>query len=333
MSKAEKARQIVEEFPHLSKKELGKLLHKRHPLLFFSNEHGRKIVGQVTTWTTGKPGSKHGVFTKTDKHIGPLSIPRGDLNDFSHYKIGGKTIGILCDIHIPYHDFDALGIAIRELQRQNIDTLILNGDILDCYQLSRFNKEPTKMAIKEEIEMVCNFLNDLFLALPKTKIIFKFGNHEERFESFILQKAPELYGFECFELDNLIKIEYTRLFNKPLQVDFVKNKRIIEVGDLDIIHGHEFGASVFSPVNASRGFYLRAKANVIGGHCHQSSEHTESNINGKITGAWSIGCLSDLHPKYLPINKWNTGFAIVRRLEDNGNFEVNNHKIINGKVV
>jgi hypothetical protein len=34
MSKAEKARQIVKEFPHTSKKELGKILHQRNPILF-----------------------------------------------------------------------------------------------------------------------------------------------------------------------------------------------------------------------------------------------------------------------------------------------------------
>ncbi len=77
---------------------------------------------------------------------------------------------------------------------------------------------------------------------------------------------------------------------------------------------------------------MRAKANIIGGHQHQTSEHTESNINGKVVGAWSVGCLCDLHPKYRPVNKWNHGFAIVKQFKD-GSFEVHNKKIIDGKIV
>lgn len=325
LSKAHKARELVEKFPYTSKKELGKILFKLNPLLFKDEEDGRLIVRQVT-----KSAGKIQRSVSTNAYKGPLSIPRGDLNDFSHYKVTGKKIGMLYDIHIPYHDFDALNIAIEELKRQKVDTVILGGDILDCYQISSFNREPDKMGIKYEIDMVCNFLHDLMVL--KAKIIFKFGNHEERFETFILKKAPELWGIECFQLDNLIRIQYQAIFNEPLECEFVKNKRIMDIGHLAAIHGHEFGESVFSPVNASRGFYLRAKANVIGGHQHQTSEHTESNINGKIVGAWSVGCLCDLHPKYRPINKWNHGFAIVNQFED-GSFEVHNKKIINGKIV
>ncbi len=324
-SKAQKARDLIAEFPHTSKKELGKILFARNPILFKDEEDGRDSIRKVT--------DAHGTSRRemqSKDYKGPLSIPRGDINDFSHYKVTGEKIGMLYDVHMPYHDFDALSIAVEDLQRQKVDTIILGGDILDCYQISSFNREPDKMGIKYEIDMVCNFLHDL--KKLKAKIIFKFGNHSERFENFIIKKAPELWGIECFQLDNLIRIQYQSIFNEPLECDFVKNKRIMDIGHLAAIHAHEFGESAFSPVNAARGFYLRAKANVIGGHQHQTSEHTESNINGKIVGAWSVGCLCDLHPKYRPINKWNHGFAIVKQFKD-GSFEVHNKKIIDGKIV
>ena len=327
MSKAERAREIVAEFPHTSKKELGKILYSRFPLEFTDQEDARGAVRKVTG-ASGQNYVRNNI--QSDKYIGPLSIPKGDLNDFSHYQVTGSKIGMLYDIHLPYHDIEALTVAIKEIVRQKCDTIILGGDLMDCYQLSSFNREPDKAGVKHEIDLVCNFLHDL--SKLKMKLIFKFGNHSERFENFIIKKAPELYGIECFQLDNLIRIQYQALFNKPLDIDFVKNKRIMDIGHLAAIHGHEFGESVFSPVNASRGFYLRAKANVIGGHQHQTSEHTESNINGKVVGAWSVGCLCDLHPKYRPINKWNHGFAIVTKFKD-GNFEVQNKKIINGKIV
>jgi hypothetical protein len=47
---------------------------------------------------------------------------------------------------------------------------------------------------------------------------------------------------------------------------------------------------------------------------------------GTVISTWSGGCLSDLHPHYNPINKYNHGFGIIR-MGANG-FEVENIKII-----
>lgn len=327
MSKSGRAREIVAEFPHTSKKELGKILYDRYPLEFDHAEDARKFVRAVT----GAIGKDWKVI-KTDKYIGPLSIPPGQMNDFSHYKVNGSRIGILCDIHIPYHDFNALDIAIRELQRQKIDTLILNGDIIDCYQLSDFDRVPTKEGVKREIEILCHFLQDAQNAFPKIKIIYKLGNHEERWERGILRKSPAYWGFECFELPNLIKIEYSRLIGKPLEIDFVNKKRIIDIGKLGVAHGHEWREGTFSPVNPARGYYMRAKTSIIAGDKHQTSEHITKDMNGKIIGAWSVGCLCDLNPEYMPLNNHNLGFALVHRFEDDS-FEVKNYKIIDEKLV
>jgi hypothetical protein len=67
------------------------------------------------------------------------------------------------------------------------------------------------------------------------------------------------------------------------------------------------------------------------GHHHQTSEHTETNMNGEITTTYSVGCLCELHPAYLPINKWNHGFAIVDI--DGMNAHVRNFRIHKGEVL
>ena len=48
-------------------------------------------------------------------------------------------------------------------------------------------------------------------------------------------------------------------------------------------------------------------------------------------GAWAVGCLCGLSPDYMPINDWNLGFAFITR-ENDGNFSVENKKIINGYI-
>ena len=88
----------------------------------------------------------------------------------------------------------------------------------------------------------------------------------------------------------------------------------------------------FSPVNIARGLFLKAKVSAMQGHNHQTSEHTETDMNGRITTTWSVGCLSELHPMYMPLNKWNHGFAFVE-VQPDGDFQVQNKRIHKGEVL
>jgi len=77
--------------------------------------------------------------------------------------------------------------------------------------------------------------------------------------------------------------------------------------------------------------FTRAKVSAMQGHNHQTSEHTETDMNGKIVTTYSVACLSELHPLYLPLNKWNNGFALVEI--DGKEFHVQNKRIYKGKVL
>ncbi len=115
-------------------------------------------------------------------------------------------------------------------------------------------------------------------------------------------------------------------------MDVVGEKRVIKANKLNIIHGHEY-PSVFSPVNIARGLYMKGKVSAMQGHNHQSSTHVETDMNGDIVTTWSLGCLCELNPAYMPLNKWNHGFAIVD-LSDNGKeFHVRNFRIHKGKIL
>ena len=69
------------------------------------------------------------------------------------------------------------------------------------------------------------------------------------------------------------------------------------------------------------------------GHNHTTSEHTETDMNGKIVTTWSIGCLCGLNPDYMPLNKWNHGFAIVEMDENGEDYHFKNYRIFNGKII
>jgi len=323
MTKAEKARSIVEQFPTLSKKELGRRLKHKYPHDFKDYEHARTFIRSVT-------GSKAGAtYATTDKYIGPKLNP-GRYNDFRPYVLNHKRIAILSDIHIPFHDRDALYLALTWVKNFGPDCIVLNGDIIDCYQLSNFQKDPEERRFYEELDELQNFLSDLRDEFPNAEIVYKMGNHEERYERWLWDKGKDITGLKGANGDELLSwatITHSSLYGHKI----VTNKRIIKAGKLNIGHGHEFGKSIFSPVNPARGFYLRAKSSFIGGHYHQTSEHVERDLNGGITGCWSTGSLCDLNPAYMPINRWNLGFAAVEIEGDT--FTVHNKKIMNGRIV
>ena len=146
------------------------------------------------------------------------------------------------------------------------------------------------------------------------------------YERFLFEKAHELLGVDEFNFSNIIKA-------RANGIEMIGGKRPIKLNDLMAIHGHEYIGGISAPVNPARGLFLKSKVSCIQGHNHQTSEHTEPTLKGDMITTWSLGCLSELHPSYMPLNRWNHGFGIVD-LDSNGSgFEFRNKRIFNGKVL
>lgn len=311
----------------MSTLKLARILYDENKLIFSGIENARSVLRYIE----GKQGSKDRkkiqgseFEMKEARPYNPYSLPDSDEESFEPFILKGyKRIAIFSDIHIPYQSNEAITAALDFCKKEKPDLLLLNGDTLDAFQLSRFGKDPRKRSFAQELEAMKSML-DVFKKTLKCKIIFKKGNHSERYEHFLFQKAHELVGVEEFNLENIIKARVEG-------IDVVGDKRIIKAGGLNIIHGHEFSQGFFSPVNVARGLFLRGKTSALQGHNHQVSEHTESDMNGRITTTWSTGCLCGLHPQYAPINKWAHGFAIVDVSGED--FDVRNKRIWKGKVL
>jgi len=300
--------------------KLARIIYKDNPLLFSGVESVRLTLRNIE----GKSNNRTKVRKVVpDRPRNPYNLPQSDEAVYEPYVIDAKRLLVLSDIHIPYHSIDALTCAFDYAKKEKPDAILLNGDTIDFFGLSRFMKDPKKRSVAHELQAFKELV-DVIKKTFNAKIYYKMGNHCERYEHFLWMKAHELVGIEEFDFSNIIKA-------RAEGIEIIKDKRIMKAGDLNIIHGHEFGGSVFSPVNIARGLFLRGKVSAMQGHNHQTSEHTERDMNGRITTTFSLGCLSELHPAYLPINKWNHGFAIVDI--DGQEFEVRNKRIHNGKVL
>lgn len=312
--------------PDMPTLKLARILKNQNPLLYNDVEDARSKLRQIEGKANRKSDLKDkSLYRDEPRPYNPYAFPKSDETSYEPYRIDAKRLLVLSDIHIPYHSISALTAAFDWGKDRNPDAILLNGDTIDCHLLSRFIKEPDKRDFAGELKAFKEFFQVLRNQFPKAQIYFKLGNHEERYNHFLMMKAGELHGVEEFALENIIK-------SRAEGIEIIGEKRIIKAGDLNIVHGHEFGGSIFSPVNIARGLFLRAKVSAMQGHNHQTSEHTETNMNGNIITTWSVGCLSELHPAYLPINKWNHGAADVE-IEKSGEFQVTNVRIYKGEVL
>jgi predicted phosphodiesterase len=318
-------------FPNHGSRTLGRMLQRDHGDLFLSYNAAYLCVRNVR----GAQGKLHR-HTRADdllavklpgKTDGFGSIPDGiqQLKDHEPLMIKGPAkVAILSDIHIPFHDKTPLVAALESCHKYKPTHIILNGDIADFFSVSFWEKDPRERDLANEIKTVREFLALLRKRFRDAQIIYKLGNHEERWERYLRVKAPELLGIPDFEIETVLQFGNHGIIK-------VGDFRPIRVGHLNVIHGHEFRWGIQSPVNPARGFYLRGKECCLGGHLHQTSSHNEKSMNDTVVSCWSTGCLADLKPAYAPMNKWNHGFACVE-LDKGGMFEVHNYKLIHGRV-
>lgn len=237
---------------------------------------------------------------------------------------GPARVGILSDIHVPYHDDAVIELALRHLKKLNIDTLILNGDTMDFFGLSKFQKDPRQINFASEIAQGKQFLDACRAIFPKARIIFKWGNHDTRFENYLILKAPELLSVPDFQMCNVLGFE-------ELGIEEVKDDRPIAVGKLNVIHGHEYKFSISNPVGAARGIFMRANVHSLCGHFHQSSSYSKRNLEQKVISCFSTGCLCQINPEYRRLNDWCHGFAFCELDAEDG-FSVHNYRIFEGRI-
>lgn len=230
---------------------------------------------------------------------------------------------VLGDLHIPYHDRRTVLEAVSEAERTGCTGVLLNGDVLDCYQISTHYREPDKPRFVEEIAKGKQFLEWLRSRLPRARLVYKEGNHDARVRRYIAERTPELFGLEGFDLPGILGL-------KDRGVEWVGDKRPVHLGRLPVFHGHELQGG--GGVNPARWLFLRIVSTGMIGHLHRTSDHNEPGYDGRLHGTWSVGCACDLKPAYNPVNKWNHGYAVVDLTRDS--FVVTNRRILpDGRVV
>lgn len=116
-----------------------------------------------------------------------------DINDI-------ERVLVLSDLHIPFHREKEIIDIIKD--NSNVHTIILAGDIIDCFSVSTFPKE-RHISLYQELKTASTLLKKIDKLTPNIqKIVFR-GNHEFRFKRYLAKFQSE---FSPLVSDNILEI-------------------------------------------------------------------------------------------------------------------------------
>lgn len=230
---------------------------------------------------------------------------------------------VIADLHIPYHDPVAVSTVFDyvEANYTKPDIVVILGDLLDFYKVSYFAKDPTKMSIKDELDMGYTFLLGLRDEYPDARIIYYEGNHEQRLNRYLMERASEVYEL----VEGLIE---DKLHLDELQIEYVTNP--FRIGKLWHLHGHEKAGRGGNPEYITNVIWKYVHDNFIVGHFHRSQEKVFKSIDGTLYWGGAVGHLATTMD-YAKLNNWTQGFAIIH-YDNTGNFVTELKTIHNGAV-
>jgi predicted phosphodiesterase len=316
----------LEKFPNAPSRTIAKKIYNENSAFFTDaeNVYFRVRYYRGQSGSTNRDKLKNTKFQKELKvkvMIQKLQLPESHTkvrNSFT-FPTGCKKLGVFGDVHIPYHDNTALEVMFKKFEEEKVDSIFINGDLLDFYQLSFHEKDPREVHFKGEIEAGKEFLAYIRNRFPDIPIYYITGNHENRFERYLRIKASELLDIDECRLDVILHVaEY--------KIEYLPFRSKVVFGDYTIEHGDKIpGAGGVVP---ARTLLMRLKSNSIVNHFHKSSESSQRIYGvGEPTNirAYSLGCMCDLAPEYMEINEWNHGFCIMSKIKDK--VSVSNYKI------
>lgn len=175
------------------------------------------------------------------------------------------------DLHSPYHDKKVWALAMRAWRRFRPDTVVILGDFMDCYSCSFHSRNPERVhKLREELDVARALLKDIY-SLGAERIVYIEGNHENRLNRYIWDKAPALVGLVSLKKE----LELDRY-----GVEWVPYGKVFRIGKMHITHDYEsFGA------NAARNAVDTVMSCALIGHTHRA----ELTYRGRADGLPVMG--------------------------------------------
>lgn len=125
-------------------------------------------------------------------------------------KQGVKHVLVGSDFHGQFVDPLALRVFLDVAKDVQPDVIVMNGDVTDFPQVSRFSHMPGagSLSLQDEIDWTKkNILQRTREAAPDAAMMYVIGNHEHRLIRYLADTAPELASLRCLRWDTLFGID------------------------------------------------------------------------------------------------------------------------------
>jgi len=236
------------------------------------------------------------------------------------------------DLHIPFHDPQAVQIVLDIAKHEEIDELIINGDFGDFWNCSRYvpNTLDMQTNLEDELNAIKEMLTGIRKLLPDIKIMFINGNHEKRLDKFIIEKCPELW--------NLFTLKVFCDFEK-LKIDHIPYNDAYQVGKSNLYVQHS--PPSYGENGARTSLLKKVDRSFIYGCSHRMQHASITGSNNNVYNCWFNGwlgstTLTDEHRDVFSYAKghenWQQCFILIN-LIDEVEYHVQQVPIINGRCV
>jgi predicted phosphodiesterase len=239
-----------------------------------------------------------------------------------------KTWVVLNDIQIPFQDRKVLNkLVLPFIEELRPDGVILNGDVVDCYSISTFDKNPlTKAGLSLEIRESQQLMRRL--AKVPTKIWLG-GNHEDRLRRLVWKNPYLLGSVDAKTRAKLVQVlDFPEMFGLgehgfewlPYGGRYMLGKLLVTHGSMVRTHSGD----------TARAHLAKYGTSVLIGHTHRGGTSYKTDARG-VHVAYENFCLCSLKPEYAQDPNWQHGFSVVH-VFPNGFFNVQPITIINRRT-
>lgn len=207
----------------------------------------------------------------------------------------GVVNRILClsDLHCPFQ----LPIDTYSDFVGRVDTLLLNGDILDMQAISKFPKT-YRISPMEEIIMGREHLIELINYLSPKKVIVNYGNHDIRFANYltkhldteVLELMPstalELIfddGFTHYDKRKGAKIKYEPIKDifDDIEIEYTGDWKV-KVGKTWFAHPLAYSSGTLKTCEKAMAYFHKTDVEdfdtVVLGHTHKTADGKSGNV-------------------------------------------------------
>lgn len=232
------------------------------------------------------------------------------------------------DTHFPYQNDKTLSVLYQLVRDLQPDAIIDHGDLLDCYSISRYEKDPAnRVSLQDEIDAAARHLAILTALAPNARRKLIKGNHEDRLRRLLWSMAERQ---EAHQVLSLQKVRHALQWPVLLGLDAIgwewHEDKVVFARRMILKHG-----TVVRKWSAytAKGEYEKYGRCGMSGHTHRRGVFEHSDHNG--THAWwELGCCCQLNPGYLDDPDWQAGFNVVTWSKDRRHFGVEEVRVHNG---